>query len=47
MILNPLVRIRRYVVANVEVKVIAERVQYYDSSGKLIAESLKDYNIGA
>ena len=35
--------IRRYVVANVEVKVIAERVQYYDSSGKLIAESLKDY----
>jgi type I restriction enzyme, R subunit len=37
------VGIRRYVVANVEVKVIAERVQYYDSSGKLIAESLKDY----
>jgi type I restriction enzyme, R subunit len=35
--------IRRYVVANVEVQVIAERVQYYDSSGKLIAESLKDY----
>jgi type I restriction enzyme, R subunit len=35
--------VRRYVVANVEVKVIAERVQYYDSSGKLIAESLKDY----
>jgi type I restriction enzyme, R subunit len=37
------VGVRRYVVANVEVKVIAERVQYYDSSGKLIAESLKDY----
>jgi type I restriction enzyme, R subunit len=37
------VGIRRYVVANVEVKVIAERVQYYDASGKLIAESLKDY----
>lgn len=35
--------VRRYVVANVEVEVIAERVQYYDSSGKLIAESLKDY----
>jgi type I restriction enzyme, R subunit len=37
------VGVRRYVVANVEVRVIAERVQYYDSSGKLIAESLKDY----
>lgn len=37
------VGVRRYVVANVEVKVIAERVQYYDASGKLIAESLKDY----
>ncbi len=37
------VGIRRYVVANVEVKVIAERVQYYDANGKLIAESLKDY----
>ena len=35
--------VRRYVVANVEVRVIAERVQYYDSSGKLIVESLKDY----
>jgi type I restriction enzyme, R subunit len=37
------VGVRRYVVANVQVRVIAERVQYYDSSGKLIAESLKDY----
>jgi type I restriction enzyme, R subunit len=37
------VGVRRYVVANVEVRVIAERVQYYDSSGKLIVESLKDY----
>jgi type I restriction enzyme, R subunit len=35
--------VRRYVVANVEVKVIAERVQYYDASGKSIVESLKDY----
>jgi type I restriction enzyme R subunit len=34
---------RRYVVANVEVKVAAERVQYFDPSGKLITESLKDY----
>ena len=34
---------RRYVVANVEVKVVAERVQYFDASGKLVTESLKDY----
>lgn len=36
-------RTRRYVVANVEVKVIAERVQYFDAEGKLITLSLKDY----
>ena len=36
-------KIRRYVVANVEVKVAAERVQYFDANGKLITESLKDY----
>lgn len=36
-------KIRRYVVANVEVKVAAERVQYFDAKGKLITESLKDY----
>lgn len=35
--------IRRYVVANVEVKVASERVQYFDASGRLITESLKDY----
>jgi type I restriction enzyme R subunit len=34
---------RRYVVANVEVRVAAERVQYFDANGKLITESLKDY----
>ncbi|MGF6813623.1 type I restriction enzyme R subunit [Paraburkholderia atlantica] len=34
---------RRYVVANVEVKVSAERVQYFDADGRLITESLKDY----
>jgi type I restriction enzyme, R subunit len=34
---------RCYVVADVEVQVMAERVQYYDASGKLITESLKDY----
>lgn len=35
--------VRRYVVANVEVTVAAERVQYFDEDGKLITESLKDY----
>lgn len=35
--------VRRYVVANVEIKVVAERVQYFDANGKLITESLKDY----
>ena len=35
--------IRRYVVANVEVKVASERVQYFDANGKLITETLKDY----
>ncbi|QNX20836.1 DEAD/DEAH box helicase family protein [Acinetobacter seifertii] len=35
--------VRRYVVANVSVKVTAERVQYFDANGKLITESLKDY----
>ncbi|MCS4533947.1 EcoAI/FtnUII family type I restriction enzme subunit R [Neisseria montereyensis] len=35
--------IRRYVVEGVEVKVAAERVQYFDANGKLITESLKDY----
>jgi len=35
--------IRRYVVANVDVTVVAERVQYFDANGKLITESLKAY----
>jgi type I restriction enzyme R subunit len=35
--------IKKFVVANVEVSVSAERVQYFDASGKLIVESLKDY----
>src|SRR5690606_16508826 len=33
----------RYVVDNVPVRVVAERVQYYGPDGKLITESLKDY----
>lgn len=33
----------RYVVGDVEVKVISERVQYYGPDGKLITESLKDF----
>jgi type I restriction enzyme R subunit len=33
----------KYVVADVPVVVVAERVQYYGKDGKLITESLKDY----
>ena len=33
----------RYIVDNVKVSVIAERVQYYGPDGKLITESLRDY----
>ena len=33
----------RYVVDNVEVSVISERVQYYGPDGKLITESLRDF----
>jgi type I restriction enzyme R subunit len=36
-------KVKRYVVADVEVKVVAERVQYFDANGKLVTESLKDY----
>ncbi|WP_219968501.1 EcoAI/FtnUII family type I restriction enzme subunit R [Methanospirillum stamsii] len=34
---------RKYVVKDVEVSVVAERVQYYGPDGRLITESLKDY----
>lgn len=37
------IRSKRYYVHNVEVKVISERVQYFDVNGKLVTESLKDY----
>lgn len=33
----------RYVVDDVDVSVVAERVQYYGQDGRLITESLKDY----
>lgn len=33
----------KYVVGDVPVQVIAERVQYYGKDGKLVSESLKDY----
>lgn len=33
----------KYVVRDVEVSVVAERVQYYGTDGRLITESLKDY----
>ena len=33
----------KYVVSDVEVRIVSERVQYLDANGKLITESLKDY----
>ncbi len=36
-------RPRKYVVGDVKVSLVAERVQYYGADGKLITESLKDY----
>ncbi len=33
----------KYRVSGVEVKKVAERVQYYDTDGKLVTESFKDY----
>ena len=33
----------KYVVDDVEVSVVSERVQYYGKDGKLITESLRDY----
>ena len=37
----------KYVVGDVEVRVVAQRVQYYGPEGKLITESLKDYTRSA
>lgn len=34
---------KKFVVNNVPVKVLGERVQFYDNDGKLVTESLKDY----
>jgi len=34
---------KKFVVNNVHVSVIGERVQFYDNDGKLVTESLKDY----
>lgn len=34
---------RKVYINNVEVKLLAERVQYYDKDGKLVTESLKDF----
>lgn len=36
-------KVSKYHVNGVEVKKIAERVQYYDTDGKLVTESFKDY----
>ena len=38
---------KKFVVSGVQVKVIAERVQYYDKDGKLITESLRDFTRNA
>ncbi len=35
---------KKYYVKGVQVKIINERVQYYDVNGKLITESIKDYS---
>jgi type I restriction enzyme, R subunit len=37
----------KYVVSDVEVSIIAERVQYYGKDGKLITESLREYTKSA
>lgn len=37
----------KYVVGDVPVHVLAERVQYYDKNGKLVTESLRDYTKNA
>ncbi len=36
-------RAKKYYVSDVQVNVVAERVQYFDANGKLITESIKDY----
>ncbi|MEL0636755.1 DEAD/DEAH box helicase family protein [Marinomonas sp. TI.3.20] len=36
-------KVRKFHVKGVSVKALAERVQYYDSDGKLVTESFKDY----
>lgn len=36
-------KVRKYHVNGVQVKALAERVQYYDTDGKLVTESFKDY----
>ncbi|AUT99561.1 EcoAI/FtnUII family type I restriction enzme subunit R [Morganella morganii] len=36
-------KVRKFYVNGVHVKVLAKRVQYYDSDGKLVTESFRDY----
>ncbi|SBS28430.1 Type-1 restriction enzyme R protein [Marinomonas aquimarina] len=40
---NDEVKVRKFHVKGVKVKTLAERIQYYDSDGKLVTESFKDY----
>jgi type I restriction enzyme R subunit len=36
--------VKRFYVDNVEVKLLNQRIQYYNDDGKLVTESLKDYS---
>lgn len=36
--------VKRFYVDNVEVRLLNQRIQYYDDDGKLVTESLKDYS---
>ncbi|MGF1690410.1 EcoAI/FtnUII family type I restriction enzme subunit R [Photobacterium kagoshimensis] len=36
-------KVRKFHVKGVDVKAVAERIQYYDADGKLVTESFKDY----
>ena len=40
---NPDASYTKYYVSGVEVRKVAERVQYYGTDGKLVTESFKDY----
>lgn len=41
---DPTHKMTKYYVENVPIHIISERVQYYDTNGKLITESIRDYS---